>query len=87
LFRTFVHLAPQLEVWGADAGLEHMTAAGRAELVELDQDFVDDLVMITSSVAYAGLSMWAADKLSLEEAWTRIERTVRLLLGPQPSGG
>jgi AcrR family transcriptional regulator len=85
LLETFVRLAPDLGGWSANWGQEQLSAVIRAELQEeFDDLLIDDLVMIMASVAYAGLSLCAAGHLSFDEAWSRLERTARRLLRPEP---
>lgn len=79
LFETYVRFQPDLTADKLDWGREHFVAATNKELSRFDSDFAEDFKMIVGNVLYAGFHQVAHGSMTMDEAWARIDRTVRRL--------
>ena len=79
LFETFVRFQPELTADKLDWGRERFIEAIDRELASFDSAFAEDFKMIVGNVLYAGFHQVAHGSTSMDEAWARIDRTVRRL--------
>jgi TetR/AcrR family transcriptional regulator, cholesterol catabolism regulator len=84
LFEAFQRTWVQTTHAGLDWGSTSVHDAIEAELAAFDTEFADDFRMILADVTYAVLRQVGCGQQSPDEAWARIDRTVRRLARSAP---